>query len=92
MILFANERFLILLFFLPLVPAVYGLLRYLRKRRILKLGDPALVKELMPSWSASKGWVRIILYTLAMMFFVIGGTLIAAAGLLLVVVLKKRAK
>ncbi len=72
MILFANERFLILLFFLPLVPAVYGLLRYLRKRRILKLGDPALVKELMPSWSASKGWVRIILYTLAMMFFVIG--------------------
>ena len=46
--------------------------RHLRTRRIRKFGDEALVKALMPSWSGSKGWVKMILFSLAFAFFVIG--------------------
>ena len=34
--------------------------------------DSFLVKELMPSWSRSKRWVRAVIYSLAFIFFVIG--------------------
>ena len=50
----------------------YGVWRHLRTRRIRKFGDEALVKALMPSWSGSKGWVKMILFSLAFAFFVIG--------------------
>ncbi|MBO7544145.1 MAG: VWA domain-containing protein [Bacteroidales bacterium] len=72
MILFAREKFLLLLILVPLIPVVYGLMRYFRRRRMLRFGDEALVRELMPSWSRSKGWVRVSLLALAFFFFVIG--------------------
>ena len=34
-------------------------------------GDEALVTQLMPSWSSSKAWARVILFSLAFLFFVI---------------------
>ncbi|MBR5905342.1 MAG: VWA domain-containing protein [Bacteroidales bacterium] len=72
MLYFASPQYLWLLLLVPLFPVIYGITRALRKRRISKLGDPALVKELMPSWSRSKGWVRIVLYSLAFFCFVVG--------------------
>ena len=72
MILFAHSEYLLLLLLVPLFPLAYGLARYLRRRRLRKFGDEALVRELMPSWSASKGWVRVVLFSLAFFFFVIG--------------------
>lgn len=36
------------------------------------MGDETLVKNLMPSKSASKGWVRAILFSIAFLFFSIG--------------------
>ena len=53
MILFARENFLLLLLLVPLIPVVYGIMRYMRRRRVLRLGDEGLVRELMPSWSRS---------------------------------------
>ncbi|MBQ7194485.1 MAG: VWA domain-containing protein [Bacteroidales bacterium] len=72
MIVFGRILYLWLLLLVPLIPLVYGLAMYARRKRVARFGDPALVEELMPSRSASKGWVRIILFALAFFFFVIG--------------------
>ena len=72
MLVFASYRFLWLLLLVPLIPALYALALALRKRRIRRFGDPKMVALLMPHYSRAKGWVRIILFTLAFFFFVIG--------------------
>lgn len=72
MLMFAEYRYLYLLLLVPAVLAGYALLRYFRKRRIKAFGDPALVEALMPSRSRSKGWVRMVLWSLAFACFVIG--------------------
>ena len=72
MLIFANHQYLFLLLLAPLMPLLYGLMRRLRKERIRRFGDEALVKQLMPSWSGSKGWVRLVLFDLAFAFFIIG--------------------
>lgn len=72
MIIFAAHKFLLLLLLVPLIPVGYALLRWERRRRIARFGDPELVAALMPHWSGAKGWVRTVLFTLAFAFFVIG--------------------
>lgn len=72
MLYFASPLYLWLLLLVPLIPVIYGVLRSLRRRRIRRFGDEALVRELMPSWSGAKGWVRIVLFALAFFFFVLG--------------------
>lgn len=72
MMIFANPKFLILLLLVPVIPVVYAVMRRLRLLRIRRFGDEQLVKELMPSWSGAKGWVRIVLFSLAFAFFVLG--------------------
>ena len=70
--MFAQYRYLYLLLLVPLFLVGYGVWRSMRSRRVRKFGDEELVKALMPSWSGSKGWVRMILFSLAFAFFVIG--------------------
>jgi len=72
MIIFANYQFLWLLLLVPVIPAVYAVVKGLRRTRIRRFGDEAMVRELMPHYSSAKGWVRIVLFTLAFMFFVVG--------------------
>ena len=72
MLLFADYRYLYLLLLCPVFLLGYGLLRHLRSRRVKAFGDEQLVKALMPSWSRSKGWVRMVLFTLAFALFAIG--------------------
>jgi len=72
MLIFANSAYLWLLLLVPVLPVVYALLRVLRTRRIRAFGDEALVRQLMPSWSGAKGWVRIVLWDLAFLCFAIG--------------------
>ena len=72
MIVFANAHMLWLLLLVPLFPLLYGLWRYLRRRRLRAMGDEALVRQLMPSWSGAKGWVRTVLFALAWMCLAIG--------------------
>ena len=72
MLMFADYKYLYLLLLIPVLLAGYGLLRYLRSRRVKALGDPALVEALMPSRSRSKGWVRMVFFCLAFAFFVVG--------------------
>lgn len=70
--MFAQYRFLYLLLLVPLFLVGYGVWRSMRSRRVRKFGDEELVKALMPSWSGPKGWVRMILFSLAFASFVIG--------------------
>jgi len=72
MLIFAKPQFLILLLLVPAFLVLYGVMRYFRKKRLEKFGDETLVKQLMPSYSRSKGWVRVCLFSLAFLFFVIG--------------------
>lgn len=72
MLVFANDFYLWFLLLVPVIPAVYAIMRHIRRRMLRKFGDEALVGELMPSWSSAKGWIRVILLDLAFMFFVIG--------------------
>ena len=70
--MFAQYRYLYLLLLVPLLLVGYGVWRSLRTRRLRKFGDESMVKALMPSWSGSKGWVRMVLFSLAFASFVIG--------------------
>lgn len=72
MIIFANYTYLFLLLLVPVIIVGYAVVQALRRRRLKRLGDEDLVDQLMPSRSASKGWVRIILFSLAFACFVIG--------------------
>lgn len=72
MVIFANHQYLALLWLVPLIPLLYALVRSQRKKCLRRLGDEDLVRELMPSWSGAKGWVRVVIFDLAFLFFVIG--------------------
>ena len=72
MLMFARYEYLYLLLLVPLFLVGYGLMRYFRARKVKAFGDPALVEALMPSWSRSKGWVKVVLFSLAFAFFAVG--------------------
>lgn len=72
MLNFAQAQYLILLLLIPVFFILYAVMQKMRRRRLRKFGDEQLVNALMPSRSASKGWVRITLFAFAFFFFVIG--------------------
>lgn len=72
MILFAKPLMLYLLLLLPLFPLLYAFACAQRRKRLEKLGEKSLIAELMPHYSAAKGWVRVSLFTFAFAFFALG--------------------
>lgn len=72
MLNFAQAQYLILVLLVPFIFLFHALFLKLRKRRIRRMGDEALVNELMPSSSRSKGWIRTTLFAIAFFFFAIG--------------------
>ena len=72
MLIFGDWKYLYLLLLIPVFLIGYGVIRSLRAKKVKKFGDPALVEQLMPSWSRSKGWVRMALFCLAFGLFVVG--------------------
>ena len=72
MINFAEAQYLLLLFLIPAFFLLQALVLAMRRRRIRKFGDESLVTRLMPSWSKSKVWVRLSLFSIGFFFFVIG--------------------
>lgn len=63
MFYFAHPDFLVLLLLLPVLPVVFGIVRFRRKAILDKFGERKLVRALMPDWSASRGWWKIIMFT-----------------------------
>ena len=72
MINFAQAQYLFLIFLIPFFFLFYALLLHLKKKSIRKLGDISLVSRLMPSVSRSKGWWKVVVFSIAFFFFSIG--------------------
>ena len=72
MIYLAQPAYLFLLLVIPLLFVGYALWLSNRRKKIEKIGDPALVERLMPDASTGKGWLKITLLALAWLFFTIG--------------------
>ena len=72
MINFAQAQYLFLILLIPVFFLLQALVFNLRTRRIRKFGDEELVRKLMPSYSKSKVWVRLTLFSIGFFFFVIG--------------------
>ena len=72
MINFAQAQYLFLIFLIPVFFILLALVQRMRTRRIRKFGDEALVKQLMPSYSKSRPWVKLTLFSIGFFFFVIG--------------------
>ena len=72
MIHFAQAQYLLLIFLIPVFFLIQALLVRLRRRKIKKFGDEKLVEQLMPSYSKSKVWVRLTLFSIGFFFFAIG--------------------
>lgn len=72
MIYLAQPLYLLLILLIPLMYIAYWLMRRWRKRRIARFGDPDLVSSLAPLVSRRKGWLKLTLISLALLFFAIG--------------------
>lgn len=72
MIYLAQPLYLLLILLIPLMFISYWLMRRWRKRRIARFGDPDLVSSLAPLVPRRKGWLKLTLLSLALLFFAIG--------------------
>ena len=72
MINFAQAQYLVLIFLIPFFFILLALVLKLRRRRIRRFGDEELVRQLMPSYSVSRIWVKLTLFSIGFFFFVIG--------------------
>ena len=72
MIYFANSDVLLLLLLLPVFFVAYAAALQFRRRRIARFGDPELIRQLMPTASVGKGWLKVSFFAVAFLFFVIG--------------------
>ncbi|MBE6234180.1 MAG: VWA domain-containing protein [Bacteroidales bacterium] len=72
MINFAEAQYLLLLFLIPVFFILQAMVLRFRRRRIRKFGDEALVNQLMPSYTKTKAWVRLSMFSIAFFFLVIG--------------------
>lgn len=70
----AQAQYLLLLLMIPLLFVFYAVYLAARRKRIAKIGDPALVGRLMPAASTAKGWLKVSLLAAAWFFFVLGLT------------------
>jgi Ca-activated chloride channel family protein len=72
MINFAQAQYLVLILLIPFFFIIQALVLILRRRRIRRFGDEELVRQLMPSYSVSRIWVKMTLFSIGFFFFVIG--------------------
>ena len=71
MINFAQAQYLLLILLIPVFFLLQALVLKLRTKRIRKFGDEALVRQLMPSYSKSRAWVRLTIFSIGFLFFVV---------------------
>ncbi len=72
MINFAQAQYLLLILLIPFFFVIQAVVLKLRQRRIRRFGDEELVRQLMPSYSKAKIWVRVTLFSIGFFFFAIG--------------------
>ena len=72
MIQFAQSQYLLLILLIPVFFLLQSLVFRFRTRMIRKFGDEQLVRQLMPSYSRTRTWVRLVLFSIGFFFFAIG--------------------
>ena len=72
MINFAQAQYLLLILLIPVFFLLQALVLKMRTKRIMKFGDEALVRQLMPSYSKSRAWVRLTIFSIGFLFFAVG--------------------
>ena len=72
MINFAQAQYLLLILLIPFFFVIQAVVLKLRQRRIRRFGDEELVRQLMPSYSKAKTWVRVTIFSIGFFFFAIG--------------------
>ena len=55
----------------PIIIVTYALLTLWTKRKLRRFGNKATLRELMPDYSAARGWIKISLFALAVGFVVL---------------------
>ena len=55
----------------PIIIVTYALLTLWTKRKLRRFGNRATLRELMPDYSAARGWIKISLFALAVGFVVL---------------------
>ena len=66
--IFANPEWLWLLLAVVAIPIIYLFLRLYRRRKLKSFGNVAVLNSLMPDYSGARGWIKIILFSLAIGF------------------------
>lgn len=56
---------------MPVIIVTYALLTLWTKRKLCRFGNKATLRELMPDYSAARGWIKISLFALAVGFVVL---------------------
>ena len=72
MINFAQSQYLLLILLIPVFFLIQALVFKLRARRIRRFGNEELVRLLMPSYSKTRTWVRLTMFSIGFFFFAIG--------------------
>ena len=72
MIYLAQGGYLLLILLIPLIFIAYWLMRRIRRKRLARFGDPELVALLTPEVPRRKGWAKLTLLSIALLFFCIG--------------------
>ena len=72
MIVFASYQYLYLLLLIPLFFVIKAVAMSLRRKRLSRFVSKEMTKELIPSFSVRKSWLKTVLFSIGFMFFVIG--------------------
>ncbi|MCL2502211.1 MAG: VWA domain-containing protein [Bacteroidales bacterium] len=72
MVHLAQAEYLLIIALIPLLFLFQGLMQYRKRKALKRFGDPSLVARLSPRLSTRRGWVKLILYSIALFFFAIG--------------------
>ena len=66
--IFAKPEWLWLLLAVGVIPALYLTLKLYRRRKLRCFGEEATLQSLMPDYNGVRGWIKIILFSLAIGF------------------------
>ncbi len=72
MIQLVQVQYLWIIAVIPLLLLLYAFYRRHAKKMLKRFGEPRLLKPLMPSVSARRGWLKISLFCVALFFFSLG--------------------
>jgi Ca-activated chloride channel family protein len=68
---FEHREYLILLLLLPVMAAVFIIVSYIKRRKLKKIGNSSLIRELMPDVSAFRYNLKFLLFIAAVAFLML---------------------